>query len=54
LHTQLRTQLNTQLFKEVFLGFAGWVPFWVLSYPSGGGFCSSYKAQKNAQKGRIY
>nr|DAD78860.1 MAG TPA: hypothetical protein [Myoviridae sp. ct1Js5] len=27
MHTQLRTQLNTQLFKGVFLGFAGWVPF---------------------------
>jgi len=38
----------------VFLGFAGWVPFSVLSYPSKGGFCSSYKVQKNAQKGRIY
>ena len=39
--------------KRVFLGFAGWVPFWGVLCPSGGSFSGSYKAQKNAQKGRI-
>nr|DAS99667.1 MAG TPA: hypothetical protein [Caudoviricetes sp.] len=37
----------------MFLGFTGWVPFGGVFYLSKGGFSGSYKAQKNAQKGRF-
>ena len=34
------------------MGFAKRVPFGAIFCPSGGSFSGSYKAQKNAQKGR--